>query len=241
MRLAVLSDIHGNLEALKEVLTDMGHSHIDGAVCLGDNIGYGPCPEEVIDMICKLDIPCVMGNHELAVVDRSYLQWFNPEAQQSIFLTEKLLSEDSLAYIQGLASSMTVEGCLCVHGCPPDSITTYIFELISPELIDRFEDMREKICFVGHTHDLEVFSFDGQEIFQAYLYEGVLNLNPAEKHIINVGSVGQPRDGNNNAKYVIWDDVLRTLEVRFVPYDIAATAEKILELGFPEFNATRLW
>ena len=101
--------------------------------------------------------------------------------------------------------------------------------------------MPEKVCFVGHTHDLELFSFDGQKVKDTPLGKGPVTLKKDRQYIINIGSVGQPRDGNNNAKYVIWDTASRSLEVRFIPYDIAKTADKILELGLPEYNASRLW
>ncbi|MBW1896827.1 MAG: metallophosphoesterase, partial [Deltaproteobacteria bacterium] len=101
--------------------------------------------------------------------------------------------------------------------------------------------MPEKICFVGHTNDLELFSFVGRKVKDAPLGKGVVTLKKDCQYIINIGSVGQPRDGNNNAKYVIWDNASGILEVRFVPYDIAKTADKILELGLPEYNASRLW
>lgn len=241
MRLAVMSDIHGNFEAFKEVLADMEKAEVDGVACLGDNVGYGPQPEEVVERISEREIPCVMGNHELALVDPVYLDWMNPIALESIILTKQLVSEKTLAYMETLEPSMVFHGSLCVHGCPPDSITTYLFELSREELRDVMLNLTEKVCFVGHTHDLEIFSFDGEDLKVAPLREGIITLAQGQKHMINVGSVGQPRDGNNHAKYVIWDDVAGILEVRFVPYDIAVTAQKILELGLPEFNAERLW
>jgi predicted phosphodiesterase len=240
MRLAVISDVHGNLEALKEVLADIDRSQVDSVVCLGDNVGYGPYPEEVVELVNERNIPWVMGNHELAVVDQSYLEWFNPEAQESILQTKKLLSQETINYIGQLEASMVFQGCLCVHGSPPDSITTYIFELMESELKEIFMEMKERICFVGHTHDLEIIAFNGEEIAHGYLYEGLIQLDENDKYIINVGSVGQPRDSNNNAKYVIWDDFSQILEVKYIPYDIEATANKIIERGFPEFNAIRL-
>jgi diadenosine tetraphosphatase ApaH/serine/threonine PP2A family protein phosphatase len=118
---------------------------------------------------------------------------------------------------------------------------TYLFQLSISQLKEAFLAMEEKICFLGHTHDLGIISFDGDEVIQASLGNGIVSLHKDYQYIINVGSVGQPRDGNNNAKYVIWDTDSETVEVRFVPYDIAATADKIIELGFPEFNARRLW
>jgi len=241
MRLAIISDIHGNLEAFKEVLADIDRSRIDGLACLGDNIGYGPEPERVIDLVRQRDIPSVMGNHELAVVDVKYLDWMNPTARKSLVMTSKLLSDDSVDYIRTLPPAMTCHGSLCVHGAPPDSITTYLFRLSDTQLKEAFLNMEETICFLGHTHDLLSISFDAGEITRSLLGNRIVSLQKDHQYIINVGSVGQPRDGNNNAKYVIWDTSSGTIEVRFVPYDIAATANKIIELGFPELNARRLW
>jgi diadenosine tetraphosphatase ApaH/serine/threonine PP2A family protein phosphatase len=134
-----------------------------------------------------------------------------------------------------------MSGCLFVHGCPPDSITTYLYSASDAYLRALFGAMEEKLCFVGHTHDLALVCSDGVQILRLPLPAGHTLLDEGCKYIVNVGSVGQPRDGNNNAKYVIWDSAMKRLEVRFVPYDMAPTAEKILALGFPEFNARRLW
>lgn len=241
MRLGIISDIHGNLEALRQVLADIDQSELDGVACLGDNIGYGPEPDEVVKLIRKRNIPSVMGNHELVIVDPKYLGEMNLTARRSSALTLDLLSPDTIDYIYGLKPSMIFHGALLVHGCPPDSITTYLFELSDVQLGQLFPAMQEKICFVGHTHDLEIISFDRGKVARAPLREGPAKLEEGQKYIINVGSVGQPRDGNNNAKYVIWDTCSHGIDVRFIPYDIAATAKKILRLGFPAFNAIRLW
>ncbi len=241
MRLAIISDIHGNLEAFREVLSDIDQNRVDGLACLGDNIGYGPESEEVVKLICERDIPCVMGNHELAIVDPTYLDWMNPAAQRSLVITQEYLSQDTLSYIYNLRRSMIFHGGLCVHGCPPNSITRYLIEISRKQLKELFLSMEEKMCFVGHTHFLELISFDGEEVTQAPLCEGLNFMQRDQRYIVNAGSVGQPRDGNNNAKYVVWDDSSGTIEVRFIPYDIAATARKILELGYPKSHATRLW
>jgi predicted phosphodiesterase len=241
LRLAIISDIHGNLEAFKQVLADIDASSVDGVACLGDNIGYGPDPEEVVRIIRQRDIPCVMGNHELAVVDSQCLRMMNPSARTSLCLTKKLISRDTVRYITGLKPSMAFHGSLCVHGCPPDSVTTYLFQVTGPRLRQIFMAMKSKMCFVGHTHDLNIISFDGREITWDCLGQGVVALRKDRQYVVNVGSVGQPRDGNNHAKYVIWDTASGTIEVKFIPYDIGATASKILALGFPEFNAKRLW
>lgn len=241
MRLAVISDVHGNLEALKSVLEDIDRLQVDDIVCLGDNIGYGPEPEAVVELVRSRNIACVMGNHELGVVDAEYLDWFNPTARSSLLLTRELLSAKTIDFLSGLPTTLVRAGCLCVHGCPPASITTYLFEVRQAELLELLPTLEQRICFVGHTHDLEMVDFDGQTIHVERLWQGVLQLHHDHRYIVNVGSVGQPRDGDNHAKYVIWDSHLEQIEVRFVAYDISATVQKILQLGFPEINAKRLW
>jgi len=241
MKLAIISDIHGNLEAFRQVLADIDESCVDGVVCLGDNIGYGPEPEEVVKLVRQRDIPCVMGNHELAAMDRKCLTSMNPTARKSLCLTEELISKETLHYINGLKPSMVFHGSLCVHGCPPDSVTTYLFQPSNTRFKQIFLAMKSKMCFVGHTHDLHIITFDGEKVVWGSLDQGPVPLNEDQQYIVSVGSIGQPRDGNNNAKYVIWDCTSGTMEVRFIPYDIEATASKIMALGFPEYNARRLW
>jgi diadenosine tetraphosphatase ApaH/serine/threonine PP2A family protein phosphatase len=116
-----------------------------------------------------------------------------------------------------------------------------MFQVSRPQLEKIFLAMKEKICFVGHTHVLEITQFNGKKVTRTGLSQGVNQLRENEHYIINVGSVGQPRDDDNRAKYVIWDRTAGKLDVRHIEYDIAKTAGRILERGFPEFNARRLW
>jgi len=241
MRTAIISDIHSNLEAFRQVLTDIDQSGVDRVVCLGDNVGYGPEPEAVVDLIRDQDIPCVMGNHELAIVEPRYQDLMNPNARESILLTQRLISAHTVNYMKGLKASLVFHGSLCVHGCPPESVITYLFQVSRAKLKEIFLSMKERICFVGHTHNLGIIQFDGEKMTRRPLSKGVFPLKGKQSYIINVGSVGQPRDGDNRAKYVIWDSASRQVDVRFIAYDIARTASRILELGFPEFNARRLW
>jgi predicted phosphodiesterase len=241
MRLAVFSDIHGNLEAFQAVLTDAGQSQIDAMVCLGDNIGYGPDPDPVILHIKQRRIASVLGNHELALQNPKYLQWFNPLARTSLEKTLKMLSEDSMHFIRHLQPVIVRCGCRFVHGFPPDSATTYLFQVSDDRLRSTLQAMKERICFIGHTHDLELVDFDGEAVNRSGLFRGPTYLMPERRYIINIGSVGQPRDGNNNAKYVIWDSSSDTLDVRYIPYDIGLVANKIIAAGLPEPHARRLW
>lgn len=241
MRLAVFSDVHGNLEAFRRVLEDIDRSQIDDWISLGDNVGYGPEPEAVVQEMRQRNISCVMGNHELGLVDADYLGWFNSTARVSLQITRRLLAPGTVEFLGTLPATLVRAGCLCVHGCPPASITTYLFTVPRSELVELMPALQQPICFVGHTHDLEVIDFDGQLVHIERLRQGFLPLQQDHRYIVNVGSVGQPRDGDHHAKYVIWDSCLGQLEVRFIAYDISATAQKIHQLGFPEINARRLW
>jgi putative phosphoesterase len=241
MKIAVISDIHGNIEALREVLADIERLGADSIISLGDNIGYGPDPEEVSQFIRSNNIPSVMGNHEQGIVRPEFLKWFNESARRSIVLTEELISDETRDWVCGLPASLVFQGGLFVHGFPPDSITKYLFEVNDSDLELLFEQMDQQICFVGHTHTLELITYEDGLVVHSAPGQQKIVLGGQEKYILNAGSVGQPRDGNNNAKYVLWDTAENSVEIRFVPYDIATTAEKIISLGFPQINATRLW
>jgi len=240
MRMAVISDIHANQDAFKQVLMDIGKSNIDNTVCLGDNIGYGPEPEQVVAMLKDHNIPTVMGNHELAVIDQNYLSLFNPLARKSLLRTIKLLSEETINFFYGLEPFLTRYECRFVHGFPPDSAAMYLFQVPEDELLLTFKQMKERICFLGHTHRLEIIDFNGQVVTRAPLTDTITNLDRDHQYIINIGSVGQPRDGNNSAKYVIWDTLNDNIEVKFIPYDIVSVIDKIIAAGFPIEHAVRL-
>jgi predicted phosphodiesterase len=241
MRIAVISDIHGNMEALKNVLADAEGLGPDHIVCLGDCIGYGPEPDDVIEEIRRRNIPTIIGNHEMGVIDPVHLSWFNPKARLSLEKTMALLSASSVNFIKALPFCRVMFGARFVHGFPPESAQIYLFQKAAPELRKSFESLAEPICFVGHTHNLEEIRFDGRQVERRRLTQGTTRLEPACRYLINVGSVGQPRDGNNNAKYVIWDQDRAHVEVRFVSYDIAATVNKINAAGLPKVHADRLW
>lgn len=241
MRIAILSDIHGNLSALEQAYTDATGQQIDRILSLGDNIGYGPEPEEVLRFLARHGIPSILGNHELGLIHPEFLAWFNRAARESLLITRDLLSPDSLRELPKLSATRVLDTALCVHGCPPDSVTTYLFQPSDRALQQIMKQLPQTLCFVGHTHDLEWIELDADRLNRSPLDRGVHALERHKRYLINVGSVGQPRDGDNHAKYVIWDTEQSTLEVRFVAYDIAATAAKIVQLGLPEINARRLW
>lgn len=241
MRLAIFSDAHGNYDAFQQVMKDIDTSRVDNIISLGDNIGYGPEPDRVVEQIKTLNIPVVQGNHELALKDEEYLHWFNPAARQSLIKTRDLLSKASIRFIGQLEPFISSHDCRFVHGFPPDSPLIYMYQVSDNRKQGVFEEMAERLCFIGHTHTLEILSYDGNDIQYEDLLKGLSRLDPAKKYIINIGSVGQPRDSSNNAKYVIWDSLEDSLDVRFISYDIASVVKKIKAAGLPKEHAQRLW
>jgi predicted phosphodiesterase len=241
MRRAVISDIHGNLEAFREVLADIEAQAPDAVVSLGDNVGYGPDPEGVIELIREREIPSVLGNHEHGLINPNRRSWFNFMARKALKVTEDMLSSESLDYIASLPMKIVEDGRHFVHGFPPDSAHTYLFAQDEYELIKVFRTLPSEMFFVGHTHLLELVEFYGGTCDRFEIWEGAREIEAGRRAMVNAGSVGQPRDHDPHAKYVIWDDETRTLEVRFVEYDVMKTADKIVELGIPETYATRLY
>ena len=241
MRTAIISDIHGNYDAFRKVIEDFDKSEVDRVISLGDNIGYGPEPDRVVGEIIARGIPSVQGNHELAVKDEKYLNWFNPVARKSLIKTRELLSASTNRFIAELEPFLILDDCRCVHGFPPDSPLIYMFQASESHKKEIFEEIPERLSFIGHTHTLEIIGYDGKKMVYNDLTEGLINLERDKKYIVNIGSVGQPRDTSNDAKYVIWDSSAETIDVRFISYDIAAVVRKIKDAGLPEEHANRLW
>lgn len=241
MRIAIISDIHGNMEALKQVLDKIKHSKVNLTMNLGDSIGYGPDPESVLFTIIEKKISDILGNHEKAIIDAEYRHYSMRGASKSIEHTIKFLTPELISYIRNLPKSRIINNALFVHGCPPQSVTKYMNHLSVPEIQNAFDSFRQTICFVGHTHRLMLFEFNGEQIDFRPLKNKSVILTPGCKYIVNVGSVGQPRDRDPRAKFVIWDDESNTLEIERISYDINTTAEKIKERGFRKQDAARLY
>ncbi len=242
MRRAVLSDIHGNLEALKKVLADVDASGIDEILTLGDNIGYGPDPEAVVELLASRKVSSCLGNHELALADDMEACSLNPHACQALNRTRELMTPAGLELAASYPRVIIRGGARFVHGAPPDLVTEYLFRYSREgRLEDLFRRFPEPLCFCGHTHELRVFLFDGEEVRRMKPLAGTFRLAPEQRHIVNAGAVGQPRDGDPHAKYVIWDDEAGLLDFRFVEYDVDLTASRILKRGLPRIYADRLY
>lgn len=254
MRTALISDIHGNAEALKAVLADIDAKAVERIICLGDIIGYGPEPLECVDLVRKRCAWSLMGNHDFAVLYEPTN--FNAAAEQAAYWTREQFDAEPDAQLRAeryeflgrLRVRVVEEGpagqaMLAVHGSPRRPINEYIFKTDPMDAPDKLEAIYRRvdgICIVGHTHVPGVFTDEPDFYPPDELGDFAYRFNGEEKAIINVGSVGQPRDGDPRASYVILDD--ERAEFLRVPYDIDATAKRIREQPqLHEYLADRLY
>ncbi len=233
MRIAVISDIHGNMEALSSVFKDIKVSAIDEIISLGDNIGYGPEPEDVIKTVTKQGVFSICGNHEIAVNNIKFADGFNPSAKKALHYTIKELSDESFSIIQKYPLYRIRHNCYFVHGFPPKSVFEYLFMVSDQVIIDALMTLNSYICFVGHTHTLELVILENSMLSRNPLAEGEVKLDDSCKYLVNAGSVGQPRDKNKDAKYLIYDTEKNSLETRFVKYDKGPTIQKMKDAELP--------
>ncbi len=243
MKIAILSDIHANIDAFDACLRDAEDQGVDLLLGLGDLVGYGPDPQEAVERAMEVGLSSVMGNHDHAVNSVAAERWFNPDAKTVVAMTRRLLEESALEFLAALPVSMEMKGGLLVHGFPPASFKTYIF-MVPPRGIARvLSSIPQEVVFVGHTHELALYTLrpEASEVEEAPLGRGGLLLEPRNRYIVNCGAVGQPRDGDPRAKYLIWRPEERELEVRFVEYPVEDVARRIIERGFPTSFAERLF
>lgn len=241
MRLAIISDIHGNYQALQAILADLAGLAIDEVISLGDNIGYGPEPEEVVATLRERAIPSVLGNHDYALLNQRAWKRLNPDPQRSLELTAPLLSPASREYIEKCPPVLLAHGARFVHGAPPAAVGTYLINPSASRVEGLLSTFPEQICFFGHTHELAFFHWRDQTLLPHPSPTEPLAIEAGSRYLLNAGSVGQPRDHwNKLAKYLIWDRAAQTIEARAIPYRVEETVRKLRALGFPAFNANRL-
>ena len=241
--LAIISDIHSNLEALAAVLADIAGREVEQIVCLGNVIGYGPDPCECLDLVSRHAAVTLMGNHDYAVLYEP--SKFNTGAEAACFWTRQQLDGEPDVQRRGRSweflSNLPVKHTMThpeadigdmafVHGSPRRPVNEYIFPddiYSNPNKIQMIFDRFAHLCFVGHTHVPGVF-LDTPDFYSPDEVNGVFEVDPARKALINVGSIGQPRDRDNRACYVLAGDG----EVRFVrvSYDVDATVAKVLAI-----------
>lgn len=239
MRLAVLSDIHANLVALDAVLADLaGQPAVDQVWSCGDNVGYGPQPNEVVARLRELEAHAVMGNHDGAAVGTVDVAWFNDAAAAAIRWTSAVLSAESRAYLAGLPERLVDGQITAVHGSPRDPIWEYITSsAVAAASLGAFDT---PICLFGHTHYPVSYVQDDDGVRETVGIAGPANPVPGGRLMLNPGSVGQPRDGNPDSSYLVLDLEARTVEFRRVAYDIAATQALMRAADLPPWLVERL-
>lgn len=241
MRIAIFSDIHGNVDAFRKVLADIDAQQVDDVIGLGDNVGYGPDPNECVALLKERGITSVLGNHEHGLLRERHRVWFNPKPRIALEVTASLLSDETCDYIASLPRVVLRHGLRFVHGYPPDSPYYYLYAADDAKLRKTFSRMPEDVCFLGHTHLLELVTNAPSGPTRQDIGEGDHQLDAGVKYLVNVGSVGQPRDDfNRKAKYVIYDTEARIVTVRYVAYDARPVAEKMKAQGVPDQFADML-
>ncbi len=237
MKIAILGDIHANLEALGTVLEDCKKENVTDYVCVGDVVGYGPNPHECLAVVRdELKAPTVKGNHDELCSNEGNLSGFNPHAAAAVEWTRKQLTDDDKKWLATLPYTRIVESFTVVHATlDTPSRWGYVFDRLAAATSMSYQTT--SICFCGHTHVPLAFIRDNAVRGGQYTK---LRIEAGKKYFINVGSVGQPRDGNPKSAYVIYDMDENVVILKRLDYDIAAVQKKIMEAGLPQRLADRL-
>ncbi|MDZ8117666.1 metallophosphoesterase family protein [Pontiella agarivorans] len=236
MKYAILGDIHANLEALSAVLEDAEQQSVTHYACTGDVVGYNADPKSCLQMIRSLNCSVVQGNHDYYAACNENMELFTPMAQKSIRWTRKHLSPFERKYLRHLPLIIDIENFTIVHSSLSNPHRwNYIFKRRAADA--NFRNQFNNVCFFGHTH--VPLAFVKGDAIEKGFYE-TLHVKPGFQYLINVGSVGQPRDRNPKAAYVIYDLDAQTITIRRVDYDLATTQKKIRAAGLPFRNALRL-
>jgi predicted phosphodiesterase len=245
-RTAILSDIHGNLSALEAVMADVSNQSVDRIVCLGDVIGYGPEPCACLNQVMEFDF-CVLGNHDSSALFDP--EGFNVAAEQAIFWTRAQIefggdgpeeSRRRMEYICRMPRTVEEDNVLFVHGSPRGPTNEYVFpeDTQQPKKMEKLFSLVTHLCFQGHTHVPGIFTRDLRFIRPADTGAGY-SVTLSERYLVNVGSVGQPRDGDPRCCYVVYDG--EKIEYRRVEYDIERTVQLIeAEPELDDFLGQRL-
>jgi predicted phosphodiesterase len=237
MPILIISDIHANLAAFEAVLAD-ANGQWDTIWCLGDIIGYGPNPNECVDLLRKYDHISLSGNHDWAVLGKLDINSFNDEAQAAVRWTRSVLRDDVHTYMESLPTSLLRKPFTLVHASPRQPVWEYILDAYTAAV--NFSYFDTPFCLVGHTHVPGAFEQENKRIVIRHPQYNIAQTLPETRCIINPGSVGQPRDSDPRAAYALLDLEALTWEYRRVAYPIEETQEQMRDIDMPEKLITRL-
>lgn len=238
MKILIVTDIHANLTALEAVLDDAGE--IDSVWCLGDIIGYGPDPNECIEIVRELpNLECVLGNHDAAVLKKIDDNAFNQDARHVIEWTARALHPDSVSFLNNLPEKRVFDEVTLVHGSPRQPVWEYLLDTRTATL--NFGYLETPYCFVGHTHLPVVYYLDQDTRFaRLTIPEHNTQMALAPRTIVNPGSVGQPRDRDPRAAYAVYDPEQNFWEFHRVAYDVEDVQGRMRLANLPERHILRL-
>jgi len=238
MRYGFFSDVHANLEALKACIIDFRAEKIDKLFFLGDAVGYGPDPDECVKLIDEISDAKLMGNHDYAALGLMETDYFNQYAAESVGWTKTSLSKKAIEIMSDFELTYQIDDILLVHASPRDPESWhYILDMEDAE--ENFAYFEQKICLVGHTHRPYIVSKEASG-------PGVLSKKTEEvikgdlRYLINIGSLGQPRDGDPRCCYLIYDSRKNTVRFKRVQYNVKTTQSNMARVGLPEYLIERL-
>jgi diadenosine tetraphosphatase ApaH/serine/threonine PP2A family protein phosphatase len=234
---AILSDIHGNLEALEAVLADIDRHGPASVACLGDFVGYGASPNECVARLRPRLEAAVLGNHDAVACGRMRIGSFNSDAATAARWTAAALEEEHRAWLAGLPYEAEWRGIRLVHASPEEP-EAWHYVLSAHEAEMELGAFAEPLCLIGHSHYPGVF--EGHAGRVRYLRDPEVRMETGRRYIVNVGSVGQPRDGDPRAAYLLWDDHDHSVRHVRHEYDVEGAMRRIVEAGLPRFLAERL-
>jgi predicted phosphodiesterase len=239
MRYAIISDIHGNVEALQAVLADIKKQKIDSIVCLGDIVGYYPDPEKCVELVQKNVDLCVAGNHDYASIGRIDTRNFTYYAFAAMEWTRANISEATKKYLGSMPLTIEKDGMFFTHSSPSNPEGwAYVFPDSEEAVFEAFNSLTFRINFIGHTHWPSIMiQSEDRIILHA---DHSIKLNASNYYLINVGSVGQPRDFDSRSCYVVYDTETQVVNIVRVYYDYSITQRKIRSNHLPAFLAERL-
>jgi predicted phosphodiesterase len=238
MRYGIFSDIHSNLEALEAVIGAYKQECVDRYLCLGDIVGYAANPRECIERTKALSAVNVAGNHDWAAVNLFSLDYFNPRASESIVWTQQHIFDNDRHFLESLKLTYQNEHVTLVHATL-DEPQDFSYLVDNNRAGNTFKLLATNICFLGHTHVAGIFTQNGNGRID-YQVAGCVDIKEGHKYVVNVGSVGQPRDGDPRAAYCVYDTDKRKIQIKRIDYDIETARQKIIRGGLPTFLGDRL-
>jgi predicted phosphodiesterase len=239
MRCAIIADIHSNLAAFEAVLHDIERKGgVDELWCLGDIVGYGPDPHRCLELVRRHCHVCVAGNHDLAVIGRLDVSYFNPFAAEACRWTVGQLTPEDIRYLEDLPLTVERDDFTLVHGSPSEPALEYV---VSKSIAARnFSFFPSSFCLVGHSHMPAIFKEEDGALPVPFS-PGIGVVLGKHRMIINPGAVGQPRDGDPRLSYAIYDSEGRVIRLYRLPYDVKTTQDRMMQAGLPIHLVTRLW